>query len=146
MVRHVYGLQTVRQKCAGCDGQHRSIAERSYPSPEVRGGSRRELPHVWGQGWWREELPHARGQCRRPGGPTTRLRSGAAAGRSNPKSKEWWMCKGRRAERSYSTFKVRRGSCEEIPLIQGKEQQLRFGGAAMKGYPTSKIKETQVRW
>ena len=28
------------------------------------------------------------------------------------------------AERSYSTFKVRRGGREEIPLIQGKEQQL----------------------
>ena len=26
----------------------------------------------------------------------------------------------RRAKRSYSTFKVRRGVCEEIPLIQGK--------------------------
>ena len=29
----------------------------------------------------------------------------------------------RRAKRSYSTIKVRRGSGEEIPLIQGKEQQ-----------------------
>ena len=28
------------------------------------------------------------------------------------------------AERSYSMFKVRRGGSEEIPLIQGKEQQL----------------------
>ena len=33
---------------------------------------------------------------------------------------------------SSSTFKVRRGSGEEIPLIQGKEQQLRFAGAAVK--------------
>ena len=49
-------------------------------------------------------------------------------------------------ERSYSTFKVRRGSGKEIPLIQGKEQQLRFAGAAMKRYPTSKVRETQVRW
>ena len=31
-------------------------------------------------------------------------------------------------------FKVRRGSCEEIPLIQGKEQWMRFAGAAMKRY------------
>ena len=72
------------------------------------------------------------------------VRGGAE--RSNPRSKERWMRGRRRAERSYSMFKVRRGSCEEIPLVQGKEQQLRFGGAAMKGYPTSKIKETQVRW
>ena len=51
-----------------------------------------------------------------------------------------------RAERSYSKFKVRRGSHEEIPLIQGKEQQLRFAGAAVKRYLMSKVGETQVRW
>ena len=43
-------------------------------------------------------------------------------------------------------FKVRRGSCEEIPLIQGKVQRLCFAGAAVKRYPTSKVRETQVRW
>ena len=43
-------------------------------------------------------------------------------------------------------FKVRRGSGEEIPLIQGKEQQLRFAGASMKRHPMSKVRETQVRW
>ena len=37
-------------------------------------------------------------------------------------SKEQWLCGSRRAERSYSTFKVRRGGGEEIPLVQGKEQ------------------------
>ena len=47
-----------------------------------------------------------------------------------------------RTERSYSTFKVRRGGCEKIPLIQGKEQRLSFAGAAMKRYPTSKVRET----
>ena len=50
----------------------------------------------------------------------------------------------RRAERSYCTFKVRRGGGEEIHLLQGKEQQLHFAGAAVK-YPTSKVRETQVR-
>ena len=35
---------------------------------------------------------------------------------------------------------------EEIPLDQGKEQQLRYAGAAMKRYSTSKVRETQVRW
>ena len=49
------------------------------------------------------------------------------------------------SERSYSTFKVRRGSREEIPLIQGKEQWLRFAGVAVKRYPMSKVRETQVR-
>ena len=43
------------------------------------------------------------------------------------------------------TFKVRRGGGEEITLVQGKEQQLYFAGAAVKRYPTSKVRETQVR-
>ena len=51
----------------------------------------------------------------------------------------------RRAERSYCTFKVRRGGSEEIPLIQGKEQWLHFAGAAVRRYPTPKVRETQVR-
>jgi len=38
---------------------------------------------------------------------------------SNPTSKEWWLRGCRRAERSYSTFKVRR-------------LRLRFAGAAVK--------------
>ena len=65
--------------------------------------------------------------------------------RSNPKSKERWLRRRRRAERSYSTVKVRRDGCEEIPLVQGKKQRLHFAGAAVKRYPTSKVKETQVR-
>ena len=67
------------------------------------------------------------------------------AERSNPTSKERWLHGHRRAERSYSTFKVRRGGREEIPLIQSKEQRLRFAGVAVKRYPTSKVRETQVR-
>ena len=70
----------------------------------------------------------------------------AAAERSNPTSKEQWLRGRGRAKRSYSTFKVRRGSGEEIPFIQGKEQWLlRFAGAAVKRYPMSKVRETQVR-
>ena len=60
-------------------------------------------------------------------------------------SKEWWLRGGRRAERTYSSFKIRRGGCEEIPLVQGKEQRLHIVGAAMKRYPMSKVRETQVR-
>ena len=67
------------------------------------------------------------------------------AKRSNPTFKERQLRGGRRAERSYSTFKVRRGGCEEIPLVQGKEQRLSFAGAAVKRYPTSKVRETHVR-
>ena len=43
-------------------------------------------------------------------------------------------------------MKVRKGGGEEIPLVQDKEQRLRFAGAAVKRYPTPKVRETQVRW
>ena len=78
----------------GCNSA--GAAERSYPMSEVRGGGREELPHPRGQGWW-------------PGGATPPLRSGAVAKRSNPMSKEWWLSRHRKAERSYSMFKVRKG-------------------------------------
>ena len=38
------------------------------------------------------------------------------------------------------------GRWEEIPLIQGKEQQLCFAGTAVRRYPMPKVRETQVRW
>ena len=63
----------------------------------------------------------------------------------DPTSKERWLLRLRRAKRSYSTFKVRRGGCEEIPLIQGKEQWLCFVAAAMKRCPPPQVRETQVR-
>ena len=67
------------------------------------------------------------------------------AKRSNTTSKEQRLHERRRAERSYATFKVRRCGCEEILLIQGKEQRLCFAGAAVKRYPMPKVRETQVR-
>ena len=84
---------------------------------------------------------NSRGQGQRPGGATPRPRSGAEAERSNPMSKERWLCRRRRAKRSYSMFKVRRGGGEEIPLVQGKEQQLHFAGAAVKRHPQPKVRE-----
>ena len=42
-------------------------------------------------------------------------------------------------------LKVRKGGGEEIPLVQGKEQRLRFARTAVKRYPTPKARETQVR-
>ena len=49
------------------------------------------------------------------------------------------------AERSYPMSKVGSSGLEETPHVQGKEQRLCFAGAAVKGYPTSKVRETQVR-
>ena len=39
----------------------------------------------------------------------------------------------RRDDRSYSTFKVRRGGSEEIPLVQGKRNPSKMVGVA-RGY------------
>ena len=111
------------------------------PEPRAMTESARMRCHRSGQ----EELSHIQGQGRRLGGATQCPRPGAEAKRSSPTSKEWWLCGRRRAERSHSTFKVRRGGGEEIPLVQGKEQRLRFAGAAVKRYPMSKVRETQVR-
>ena len=55
-------------------------------------------------------------------------------------SKEQWLCGSRRAERSCSTLKVKRGD-----LFQGKEHWLHFAGVAVKRYLTPKVRETQVR-
>ena len=74
-----------------------------------------------------EELAHVRCQGQRLRGATPCLRSGAVA------------------ERSYPTPEVRGGGWEELPHVQGKEQQMRFAEAAMKRFPTSKVTETQVR-
>ena len=47
----------------------------------------------------------------------------------------------------YSAYKmaVQKHSEEELPHVQGKERWLRFAGAVMKRYPSSKVRETQVR-
>ena len=42
-------------------------------------------------------------------------------------------------------MKVRNGGGKEISLVQGKEQQLCFAGAAVKRYPTPKVRETHIR-
>ena len=70
-------------------------AGRSYPTPEARGGSQEELPHVRGRGSGREcQAATAQEQPREA---TQRERSGAAAERGNPTSKEQWLCGRRRA-------------------------------------------------
>ena len=87
------------------------MAERRYPTSKVRGAAGRSYPSSEVRG--------------KPRGATPCPRSSGCTG-------------GRSTERSYSMFKVRRGSLEEIPLVEGKEQQLHFAGAAMKRYPTSR--------
>ena len=90
-------LPHVRGQGKKPEGPHarRVAAKRSYPTSEVR-GSGREYQTATAQEW-----PRGDTQCLRSGavtrGVTLRLRSGAAAGRSNPTSKEPWLCGRRRA-------------------------------------------------
>ena len=119
------------------------MAKSSYPLPKVRGCDR-ECQAVSAQEQSRGVTPRPRsGAAARKSYHTPEV--GEAAERSNPTSKEWRLHIQKKAERSYSTFKVRRRGQEEIPLVQGKEQWLRFAGAAVKKYPMSKVRETQVR-
>ena len=46
------------------------------------------------------------------------------------------------AQRSFPTSEVRGSGQEELPHVQGKEQWLRFVGAAVKRYPLSEVRET----
>ena len=80
----------------------------------------------WGSSW---ECQAAMAQ-EWPRGATPLPRSGAAAGKSYPTPKEWWLSGRRRHYRSYSTFKVRRGGGEEIPLVQGKRNPSKMVGVA----------------
>ena len=78
---------------------------------EVRGGGWEELPYTpmpeaRGGGW--EDQPHFQG---------------AVAVRAQEGLEE------------LSHLKVRKGGGEEISLVQGKEQWLRFAGAAVNRYP-----------
>ena len=158
-----------------------SMAERSYPTAEVRGrsledpmpkgrrprgvtprpksGAAAESARLRRRRNGGKEQPHIQGQGWRLRGATLHPRPGAVAGRTYPmleaRGRSWEeqpYLQGAVAVRAQEgleelfTFKVRRGSDEKIPLIQGKEQQLRFAGAAVKRYPTSKVRETQVRW
>ena len=50
------------------------------------------------------------------------------------------------AERSYPGPEGRGGGQEELTRSRGKEQWLRFAGAAVKRDCMSKVRETQVRW
>ena len=91
------------QKHDGCDGPRRSMAKRSYPSPKVRDGGREEVPHVRGQG----RQPRVPG-CDSAGAAKRNYHTPEASGREEQPHARGVVA-AQRAERSYSTFKVRRG-------------------------------------
>ena len=94
--------------------------KRARRTPCPKGSGQEELPHVHGQGQW-PRVP----DCNSTG----------TAERSYPVSK----VRGG-DERSYPASEVKGSVQEEIPLVQGKEQQLRFARAAVKRYPTPKVR------
>ena len=118
-----------------------SVADRSYPTSEVRGSGREcqaamvqdggeELPKFEVRGGGQEELPRFRGQRLQPGGATSCPRSGAVA------------------ERSYSASEFRSGVRDEgqqlgkatpRPHSQGQGQWL--GGATPRPHA-----QGQGRW
>ena len=80
---------------------------------------------------WPQELP--RGATPRPRPGAVAEGQGAVAAQAQEGLEDLFHVQGQE------------GGDEEIPLVQGKEQRLRFAGAALKRYPTSKVRETQVR-
>ena len=76
-------------QCTGGCEDAQSVVERSYTTSEVREASRKELSCVRGQGQW----PRVPG-CDRAGASKRSYphpRSGVAAERSDPRSKEQWL-------------------------------------------------------
>ena len=88
------------------------------PGCDGAGTAKRSYPASEVRGGSREELPHLQG---------------AVAARAQEGLEELFHVQGQKGRR------------EEIPLIQRKEQWLRFAGTAVKRYPTCKVRETQVR-
>ena len=75
-----------------------AVAGRSYPTSEVRGGGREELPHAGGQGQ----------QLR---GATPRPRSSGFAGAGGPRGATPHSRSGGAAVRKYPLSKVRSSDC-----------------------------------
>ena len=96
-----------------------AAAGRSNPKPEARAATGSSNPMPKARGGGRE------GQCHIQGVVAVQVQEGL----EEP-----------------SHVEGQEGRWEEIPLIQGKEQQLCFAGTALKRYPTPKVRKIQERW
>ena len=132
-------------KRVGCDVLRRSarsgVMIENARLRQRRSGGREELPYAWGQGRWSRRA-------------TTSPRSGAEAQRNYPTPEfrgptrvELPHLQGAAAggPRGDTPCSRSGGAAEKMPFVQHKEQWLRFAGATVKRYPTSKVRETQVR-
>ena len=104
---------------AGAAPEAMAVAGRSNPTPEARAATGSSNPTPKARGGGREGQPHVQGVV------------------------AVWVQEGVEEPSHVEGQEERR---EEIPLIQGKEQWLCFAGAAVKRYPTPKVREIQVRW
>ena len=108
----------------------------SYPTSEVRGSSL-ECQAAMAQERLRGATPHPRS------GVMAEARGGGREEQTDIQGVVAVWAQQDLEEPSHA--EGQEGRREEIPLIQGKEQQLCFAGAALKRYPTPKVRETQVR-
>ena len=115
---HVQGQGQQPREATPCP-RLRVAAERSYPTSEDRGSGREELPHAQGQGW-------------QLGGATPCPRNGGYVGAGGPRGAIPHSRSEGVVVRRYPSSKVRSSGCALL------EQRWR--------YPTSKVRETQVRW
>ena len=122
------------------------MAKGSYPVSEARGEGREEIPCIQGQGRRSEgATPHPR-----PGAKAERRYPAPEARGSGqeeqPHAQGLVTARAQEGLEEPSHVEGQEGQQEEIPLIQGKEQQLCFAGTAVRRYPMPKVRETQVRW
>ena len=103
---------------AGAAPEAMAVAGRSNPTPEARASTGSSNPKPKARGGGREGQPHVQGVV------------------------AVWVQEGVEEPSHVEGQEERR---EEIPLIQGKEQWLCFAGAAVKRYPTPKVRENQVK-
>ena len=124
----------------GCNGT--GAAERSYPATEVRGSGREKLPPARQGRWPREPGCNSAGAAKRSF-PTSEVRGGGRE--EKPHVQGVVAARAQEGLEELLHVQGQRGGSEEIPLVQGKEQRLRFAGAAVKKYPMSMVRETQVK-
>ena len=105
---HVRG-QGQPRKVPGCDGA--GMAERCYPTSEVRAAAERSYPASEVRSSSREELSPARGQGQRLGGATPRPRSSGCVGTGGPRGAIPCSRSGGAAVRRCPLSKVRSSGC-----------------------------------
>ena len=127
---HAPEIRCGSRKCQAVTVQEQRRGDTPHPSSGTAAGRRFPMSEFRGGG--REEVPQARVQGQRLRKATPRRGSCGWAGAGGPRGA---------TPRSRSG-----GCCEEIPLVQDKEQQLCFAVAALKRYIMSKVRETQIRW